>query len=66
MSENNNRHLDEDKILRDKAKKALARMKQIEQDKESQLRTIIYSNGVMIRTNNQELIDFYDKRYGKL
>lgn len=65
MSENKEEQMYyEGKKLRENALSALKRMKNKEEKLE--LTTITYRNGVVVRTNSKELIDYYNKRYGEL
>lgn len=54
----------ESKALRDIALDSLERMKEIEKNRESQLTTIVYPNGTIVKTSNKELIEFYNNKYG--
>lgn len=52
----------ESKALRERALDALNEMKNIE--KEQELVTVKMPNGVVVKTNNQEFLDNYIRRYG--
>ena len=52
----------ESKALRERALDALNEMKKIE--KEQELVTVKMPNGVVVKTNNQEFLDNYIRRYG--
>lgn len=53
-----------DAELREDALSALQKMKEKEKEFNSKMATIKYPNGVVVKTNNKELIEFYNNKYG--